>query len=235
MNKYHAQILTDIKKAQKTDYKYKDAGKYHGTTRKFYGLNSAAKSAILKNFYASNKELGFEEYVELVTSLYLGESFEEKTLAGVFLEKYESHRKALDPNVLDVWLDNLEGWAEIDCTCQSAFTGEEMLTNWSAWHEVLSKFAESECISKRRASLVLLTKPTKYSTDNRISKLAFENIEKLKHEKDILITKAISWLLRSMVKNYRDEVKRYLDEQKNTLPKIAVRETSNKLATGRKS
>ncbi|MBI2314815.1 DNA alkylation repair protein [Candidatus Daviesbacteria bacterium] len=32
--------------------------------------------------------------------------------------------------------------------------------------------------------------------------LAFENIDKLKAEKDVLITKAISWVLRSLIKNH---------------------------------
>ena len=54
-------------------------------------------------------------------------------------------------------------------------------------------------------------------------------------EKEVLITKAVSWLLRSMIKYYRNEVTDYLNENKESLPKIAVREVSIKLETGRKN
>jgi 3-methyladenine DNA glycosylase AlkD len=51
----------------------------------------------------------------------------------------------------------------------------------------------------------------------------------------ILITKAVSWLLRNLVKHYRTEVEAYLRSNEGRLPAIAVRETFNKLKTGRKS
>ena len=54
------------------------------------------------------------------------------------------------------------------------------------------------------------------------------------HEKDILITKAISWLLRSLVKYHKNEVDQVIEQNKETLPKIAIRETKRKIETGRK-
>jgi 3-methyladenine DNA glycosylase AlkD len=62
--------------------------------------------------------------------------------------------------------------------------------------------------------------------------MAFANMEKLKGEKGILITKAISWLLRTLIKHHRGEVEAYLGEQAATLPKVALRETWNKLRQG---
>lgn len=64
---------------------------------------------------------------------------------------------------------------------------------------------------------------------------AFENILTLCGEKDILITKAISWLLRSLIKHHKYAVQEFLDENHEQLPPIAVRETIQKLKTGRKS
>jgi 3-methyladenine DNA glycosylase AlkD len=88
---------------------------------------------------------------------------------------------------------------------------------------------------KRRASLVLLTRPLRESDDPRLARLAFAIIGRLKHEKDILVTKAVSWLLRALIKYHRREVEAYLEDNMDTLPKIAVRETRNKLQSGRKS
>ena len=90
-------------------------------------------------------------------------------------------------------------------------------------------------VHKRRAGLVLLTEPLRESADPRLARLAFANIGKLKGDKDILITKAVSWLLRALIKHHRQEVERYLKDNSNSLPKIALRETRNKLKSGHKS
>ncbi|MBY0432537.1 MAG: DNA alkylation repair protein, partial [Cyclobacteriaceae bacterium] len=60
-------------------------------------------------------------------------------------------------------------------------------------------------------------------------------IERLKIEKEILITKAISWLLRDLVKHHTKMVSQYISRNKNTLPAIAIRETLTKLKTGKKT
>lgn len=53
-------------------------------------------------------------------------------------------------------------------------------------------------------------------------------------EKHVMITKAISWLLRSLIKYHKNEVTVYLKKNSLTLPKIAVREVRRKLETGKK-
>jgi 3-methyladenine DNA glycosylase AlkD len=71
--------------------------------------------------------------------------------------------------------------------------------------------------------------------NDELVEVALQNIDRLKGEKEVLITKAISWVLRSMIKQYRKRVSAYIAENKTTLPAIAVRETMMKLKTGRKS
>ena len=78
-------------------------------------------------------------------------------------------------------------------------------------------------------------------TDKEIFNHLLKQIEKhiiklsqLKGDKDILITKAISWLLRDLIKHHREQVVYYLDKNSDNLPKIAIRETKNKLITGKK-
>jgi 3-methyladenine DNA glycosylase AlkD len=82
---------------------------------------------------------------------------------------------------------------------------------------------------------VLLCSPVRKHEDEYLATQAIANIEKLKHEKEILITKAISWLLRSMVKHHKKQVASYIEKNKSTLPAIAVRETMMKLTTGKKT
>ncbi len=235
-NPFHKEILNIIEtEAGKNKRVSKQPEGYEGHSEKSHGLSNPQLRKIVKEWLKTNTGMTFSEFKELINSLYTkAESSTEKYAAGFFLEYKPEFRRQLKPDILDVWLDFLSGWALIDSLCQSKFTQEDMKTNWLEWRKILEKFCASPNISKRRASLVLLTKPTWKSTDKRFSDLAFKNIEKLKHEKDIFITKAISWALRDMTKNHRMEVSDYLKENKDTLPKIAVRETKRKLETGRK-
>lgn len=176
-----------------------------------------------------------KEFKGLLYSLSRGKSHSEFGVIGKLLEYLPEYRKKLEPWFLDSWLDYAEGWAEVDCICQGNFTEEEILSKWPEWSKLVKDFSNSENVHKRRASLVLLTGPVRHSEDGRLSDLAFKNIDKLKGEKDILITKAISWLLRDLTKNHRNKVEHYLEKNADSLPKIAVRETKNKLKSGRKS
>ncbi len=61
-------------------------------------------------------------------------------------------------------------------------------------------------------------------------------IDQIADDKDPMIQKAISWVLREMVrKGYRKEVEKYIDQNKNRLAGYVFREVTNKLQTGLKS
>lgn len=83
--------------------------------------------------------------------------------------------------------------------------------------------------------MVFLCSPIRTHADKSMADVALANISQLKQEKEILITKAISWLLRSMVKHHKKLVTDYIVRNKSSLPAIAVRETLIKVKTGKKS
>jgi 3-methyladenine DNA glycosylase AlkD len=110
-----------------------------------------------------------------------------------------------------------------------------LAADWPAWARLVERLAGDRNINKRRAALVLLTAPTRRSDDPRFRDLALQVVERLKAERPILITKAVSWLLRSMAPRHAPVVADYLEANAASLPAIAVRETRVKLATGTKS
>jgi len=105
---------------------------------------------------------------------------------------------------------------------------------WKTWKKNILKFSRKENIQLRRASLVLQCRPSRNSDDPKLRRLAFETIGRLKSEKEVLITKAVSWLLRSLAVKNGPEVLRYLQANQESLPKIAYRETMKKIKTGKK-
>jgi len=184
----------------------------------------------------SENNLNEKELENLLNLLYSkAKTFEEIDLAAKLLGAAPKLRQKINPNKLDYWINFTYGWAETDVLCQSNFTSDEILSNWNTWKKLLINLNKDKNIQKRRASLVLLTKAVRMSDDEKLSKIAFRNIDVLKKEKEILITKAISWILRSLIKNHKKEVSRYLKINKEILPKIAVREVANKLETGVKN
>jgi 3-methyladenine DNA glycosylase AlkD len=110
-----------------------------------------------------------------------------------------------------------------------------MAADWPAWKALIERLAADGNINKRRAALVLLNAPVRGSDDPCFGEVALQVIDTLKAERDILITKAVSWLLRTMTGRHRAAVENYLVRENERLPRIAVRETRIKLATGTKS
>jgi len=236
MNKLHQEILIAIRRGAKGNRKASNLRKgYSGTTHYQFGLTNPQEREIAKDWIKKHPDLSLSYFLDLLDSLYRGESLEERTMAGMLLGYLPNLRKQINPDKLDGWLGYLEGWAEIDSLSQSVFTASEVLASWNSWQKLLKKFAKSGSISKRRASLVLLTRPVRDSYEKCLADLAFTNIKTLTGEKNILITKAVSWLLRDLIKNHRQKVVNFLKESGGVLPAVAVREARNKLLTGKKS
>jgi 3-methyladenine DNA glycosylase AlkD len=234
MNVYHRDILNEIQKKRKKQNSFHTSEGYSGSSHVSYGLVSAESKAIAKNWAQKHKDVSLVQFFALLDSLYKGESSEEKRMGGLLFQYFPKLRSRVSPAHLKKWLWDLEGWAEIDSLCQSVFTAKDMDSQWNEWQKVIKEFSSSTYISHRRASLVLLTAPVRKSNDKKFAHLAFRNIEKLKDERGILVTKAISWLLREMIKYHKKEVEEYVEQNKDSLPGIAVRETIKKLKTGKK-
>jgi len=235
-NLYHQKLLTEIDKlkSKSSESETQWVQRYLGTDKLFYNFSTKQLVDLVKNFIKESNLLP-SQTIELLNSLYQnGTTYNEIAIAGKIVLFSKISQQNFNPKHLDLWLNYTCGWAENDGLCQSNFTSDILLSNWEKWSKLLNEFNQSQNINKRRASLVLLTKSLSQSDNSRLSKLAFQNIEKLKREKDILITKAVSWLLRSLVTFHKDEVLKYLEINKDSLPKIAYREALSKALTGRK-
>ncbi len=233
-NAHHKEILALIRKNSGKPARDPFLNSYLGNDHIRYPINTPTLRTIAKDWMRSHKDLPAEAFAALITSLIKGESYTEKAIAGIMLGYSTKVQRKFDPALFSQWLDHLVGWAEVDVVCTGDFTRTEVPGEWPAWRRLLKQLVKDPNINKRRASLVLLCSPLGSARDERLAELAFVNIQRLKHEKEVLITKAISWLLRSMVKHHHAEVTDFLYENESTLPKIAVRETRIKLDTGKK-
>ena len=237
MHPEHSALLDDLRKAARPIHHDRPPqnDSYGGSGRPFFNVSVPDRRAIIKRWLAGHKTITADAFFAVIDSLTQGQSHEEKTLAGMLVAANRKARPLVSTRDIDRWLGRLNGWAEVDTWCQNLFTADDMLADWLAWRGLIDQLSRDANINKRRAALVLLNGPVHYSPDPRFRDLAFTVLERLKPERPILITKAVSWLLRSMITQHRDAVVAYLAANETSLPAIALRETRTKLKTGTKS
>lgn len=235
MNPFHAEILDLIIKKSGVPTQHTFLDSYLGNSHPRYPINAPVLRAIAKDWMRAHREMTAKEFAAMLTSMVKGKSGTEKVMAGVLLDNATKDQKQFDPKLFDRWLDHLEGWAEVDSVCTGKYCVSEIPAHLTEWGKILKGFSKSKNINKRRASIVFLCSPLSQSDDKRLAEIALENVERLKGEREIIITRAISWVLRSMVKHHRGALTDYLKKNEKTLPSIAVRETKVKLLTGKKT
>lgn len=235
-NELFTELEANMLAEKDTKYIPEYLGKYLGTSHQILGMSTAKRREILKPILSKLSVTCDTKVAEELLDLLSKSNVSDIIFQGGDILKCASWlRKNFDIYKYVEFLPRFVGWAEIDTWCQSQWEAKEVLNRWEEWQKLLKVLNKHPHISCRRASLVLLTKPARGTSDRRIFDLAIQNIEDLKHEKEVLITKAISWLLRSLVKNFKEDTKLYVEQNLSTLPKVAVRESLIKITTGRKT
>jgi 3-methyladenine DNA glycosylase AlkD len=190
---------------------------------------------IAKAWAKAHNDLPARQFGQIITGLIRDPLPIQKTMGGILLGYMPAQRRQLSPTLYDDWLEHTEGWAAVDAICYGNFAASEILDNFQAWKTLITRLAKSNNLNKCRGAIVLLTKPVKQSADPRLMNLSFDIIDTLRAEKSILITKAVSWLLRHLTRHHSAAVRKYLATHKDKLPAIAIRETTAKLKYGVKS
>jgi 3-methyladenine DNA glycosylase AlkD len=236
MNAFHREILNLILSHSGTPTKHTFLDDYLGNTHPRYPINAPTLRSIAKTWMKNHlDELSPKNFVALITSLIKGKSSTEKVMAGILLDYSPASLHDFDPVVFNQWLDHLQGWAEVDNLCTGAYAASAIPADFAKWKKLLTQFAKNKMIEKRRASIVLLCSPLRKAKDERLVEIVFQNIQLLKAEKEVLITKAISWVLRCAIKHHKKAVSDFVKANSDSLPKIAVRETLTVLKTGKKT
>ena len=209
--------------------------RYLGTPHPVLGVRADDLRRLAKATAKAHADWSDAQWLDLLDRLYAGDLFEQRSLAGLLLGGLHPLRHRLELARLRTWLTGQTGWAEVDTTCQSSWTDKEVLARWLEWDLFLDDLSQSGAISLRRASLVLLVTPLRHNADPRLTARALANAQRLQHERDGMITKAVSWVLRSMVAAQPETVRAYLEANAGALQSAVVREVRKKLETGRKS
>jgi 3-methyladenine DNA glycosylase AlkD len=237
MNKLAEKIKNDLKKAGKpcSERDREFVIRYLGTKRKFLNVKSPDRDRIVRVVKKQIEGIDASEIRSMLDDLILSDTCDYINFAGKLLAVSKAAKESINFDDIERWISPTTGWMECDCICQTLYGEDDVLQNWERWEKIINKFAKSKNIQLRRASLVLQCKPARESSDPKLRKLAYDTVVRLMSEREILITKAISWLLRAVSNRNKTEIKKYLIQNKQTLPAIAYRETMKKIVTGKKT
>ena len=231
----HAHIVTALTAAAGTANRDQATDSYTGSTHLFYAVPVPTRRQIVRLLLRAHPHQSPHEWLSLADQLFRGASHEEKTMGAMILQYHRAARVRVTRRQLRRWLAELVGWAEVDALCYNIFTAEELLADWEHWEQFLCTCRRSRNTNVRRAALVLLCGPVTRSSDARLHACAFGLVKSLSSESALLITKAISWLLRCQVDTQKDAVRTFMSMHSDDVPRFVMREVTRKIVTGKKN
>lgn len=180
----------------------------------FWGISVPQVRGISKRYFL---DISFDEIKVLINH-----RIHEIRLAGylILTYQYEKSDNERRKDIFDFYLNNLSGcnnWDLVDLSCYK-IVGEYVLRNKEK-RKILYKLSKSKNLWQQRISIV--------STYPMIKRKEFEdtlNISKLLlfHKHD-LIHKAVGWMLREVGKQDMNVLRKFLNENINTIPRTTLR------------
>ena len=204
-NSEKIKVFKKFFKTNKGEYGYGDM---------FWGLSVPQVREISKRYF---RDISFDEIKVLINH-----RIHEVRLTGylILTYQYEKSDNEKRKDIFDFYLNNLSGcnnWDLVDLSCYK-IVGEYVLRNKEK-RKILYKLSKSKNLWQQRISIV--------STYPMIKRKEFEdtlNISKLllSHKHD-LIHKAVGWMLREVGKQDMNVLRKFLNENINTIPRTTLR------------
>jgi 3-methyladenine DNA glycosylase AlkD len=212
--------------AQQVDEKTRDtAQNYFKEEVLFYGVKTHLVHNIALKHFREIKHLGKQEIfslcAELLKSDYGEEAFIAFDWAYVLRDRYEPS----DFIVFESWLKKyVNNWAKCDTLCNH--TIGTFVEKYPQYIENLKEWAKSENRWLRRAAAVTLIIPARKGLFlDDIIQIA----DILLTDKDNLVQKGYSWMLKAASQSHQREVFDYVMQHRGDMPRTALRYSIEKM------
>ena len=204
------------------------------TGLKMYGLRVPQIRDLAKTWSREHKTVERHNLLALFEALWAGDSREELMLASELLQRYKRWIPQLEWAQFDRWRRRLDNWEVTDSLGQRIL-GPWMLSAPESRVAHLYDLIQDGDVWSRRLALVTTTWLNRGRKDLSFPDVTLDLVDRVKRERHPMITKAVSWALRELIKKHPDVVARYLDTNTGMLAPHVVREVRSKLETGRKN
>lgn len=203
------------------------------TQLRLYGVRVPDLRRISGDWQRDHKTISRDELLAMVEALWAGESYEERATAIELLGRNKRAIPELSWDHFDRWRHLVDNWGLDDGLATTVF-GPWIAADLAGRLGYLQTLIGDPVVWSRRLALVA-TVPLNRDLRTAQPGLTFALIDQVKAERHPMITKAVSWALRTLIEHYPEQVTAYLDVNQHDLPSHAVREVRNKLETGLKS
>ncbi len=204
------------------------------TSMKYLGVRAPAMRELIKKWWQKIKEWSPEELIDFTKKLVDTKVFEANQIAYELLWKNKNALKQLHLADLEYLGKNMDNWATTDAFCI-------MVSGWT-WrnNQISDKDVQKWLNSENRwwkrtavVSTVSLNRVARGGTGD--TKRTLMICEKVVHDRDDMIIKALSWALRELSKRDKPAVQQFMEKYDSQLAGRVRREVYTKLETGRKN
>ena len=195
--------------------------------RKLLGTRVPDLKRIASTWGREHPDVDPGELRSLVYALCDGATREEQILGIMLLRGLAP---ALRWSDFDRLRRSLDTWEATDGLAH--YLAEWVAADLTRRSDRLRSMARSRHLWTRRLAVVTASQLNRHGLG---IELTVELVDQVRAERDPMITKAVSWALRELAVAAPHTAEEYLERRADELPAIAVRETRNKLRTGKKS
>lgn len=205
------------------------AKSYLKSSLKFYGVRMNNVTTLAREFKKVNSDLTKAELWKLVISFWKGEYYEDRVIAMRLLEVYEKMLQTPDFARVEKLLRSSTNWDQIDLISTKIIAPILMRDSEknSKAFAYLKKWSADTNFWIRRASLI--SQLPLFRKDRGDIQLFFSFAEKMLHEKEFFIRKAIGWVLRDLSQHDPEKVFRFMKKNLPKMSGLTFREGSRKL------
>jgi 3-methyladenine DNA glycosylase AlkD len=192
----------------------------------FFGVRLPPIQKIVTRF---TKGFATEELVPLMNDLWKQTIFESRVAAIRVLERYAKRGDVfLALDAASRWIDDVDTWGLMD-PLGTLCVGTLLLRNRDI-EKTLTEWSMSENFWRRRASILPylhLSKKLVYKEEytERILQAIRPHIS----DKEFFVGKAAAWVLRELSKREPEIVKAFIDQHRDVMTRLVIREASKKL------
>lgn len=228
---WHEELLSEVRRLADPAYR-KGSLMVAPTAQRVHGIRTPDNRRLARTWRRSHREIDPELVFSLVESLWHAGSRDERALGLEILRLHPDIVRNMERDHFDRWRLDIDNWAVCD------FVGTRILGPWVAAEPedrltYLERLVGDPHLYSRRLGLVASVHLNSGGTE--YGEWTLGQVDRLIDERDPMITKAVSWSLRQMIKHQASDVETYVDSRADRMAALPRREVRNKLNTGRKS
>lgn len=221
-------IIENIKKDLKKHIDHKYGASIKKRTREaiiLHGVRIPVVREISKQYFSHVKDRPKQEIYGLCNILVQSSYIEEMIIAFDWVFRLRKKYEQSDFYRFESWLKQyVVNWATCDDFCTHAFGN--FLYQYPQYVSFVKKWTQSDNRWVKRATAVIMIHSIR---QNAHIDYAFEIATLLLHDQDYMVQKGYGWMLKEISKVYPEKVFEYVQNNKSTMPRTALRYAIEKL------